>query len=116
MCLVKGTVQVRYGANGKYITKTVTGSISCTNGAFGGDPAYGVVKSCSIAPAAVPTWTLCAQEGGQCSFAGKREVRYGAGTRVVSKTLTGPVACTNATFGDPAYGVVKSCSFSSVVQ
>jgi len=45
-CAFSGTKQVRYGANGFYATKTVTGSIACTNAVFG-DPAYRVTKSCS---------------------------------------------------------------------
>jgi len=45
-CTVAGTHDVRYGANGNYITKTVTGSIGCDNGTFGGDPAYGTAKTC----------------------------------------------------------------------
>jgi hypothetical protein len=45
-CAVAGTRQVRYGANGSYITKTVTGSIACDNNAFGGDPIYGTAKTC----------------------------------------------------------------------
>jgi len=43
---VDGTRQVRYGANGAYIYKTVSGQFSCSNAYFG-DPIYGVVKSCS---------------------------------------------------------------------
>ena len=47
VCSFSGTHLVRYGANGYYTSKTVTGSIACTNTAFGGDPAYRQVKSCS---------------------------------------------------------------------
>ena len=63
-----------------------------------------------------PTWTFCAKENGTCSYSGKREVRYGTSTVYTSKVLTGPVACNNATFGDPAHGYVKSCWYSSVTQ
>jgi hypothetical protein len=122
-CSVGGTAQVRYGANNSFATKTVTGSIACTNAAFGGDPAHGAVKSCSVAttttasPApTAPTWTACASEGATCSFSGKREVRYGTSTIFTSKVVTGPVACTNAVFGDPAHNSAKSCSYSSVTQ
>src|SRR5205085_1395198 len=34
-CTVTGTKTVRYGAGTNYVTKTVTGSIACTNAAFG---------------------------------------------------------------------------------
>jgi hypothetical protein len=67
------------------------------------------------APTPAVTWTACAAEGGTCAFSGTREVRYGAGSSFVSKTVTGSVACTNAVFGDPAPNVVKSCSYSSTV-
>jgi hypothetical protein len=62
------------------------------------------------------TWTKCANEGQTCSFSGKREVRYGTTTLYTSKVLTGPVACGNGTFGDPARGYIKSCWYSSVTQ
>jgi hypothetical protein len=62
------------------------------------------------------TWTKCASEGQSCAFTGKREVRYGTATLYTSKVLTGPVWCNNTTFGDPARGYVKTCSYSSVTQ
>ena len=62
------------------------------------------------------TWTKCASEGYTCSFTGKREVRYGTATLYTSKVVTGPVACNNTTFGDPARGYVKTCRYSSVTQ
>ena len=57
------------------------------------------------------TWVPCAQENGVCSFSGTQTVRYGAGTTFVSGTFTGSVNCSNATFGDPLVGTVKSCSY-----
>jgi hypothetical protein len=105
-----------------YTSKIITGSTPCTTAVFG-DPIYGVAKTCSYssstvttAPTTTPTFTMCATEGGTCSFSGKREVRYGTSTIYTSKVLTGPVACNNTTFGDPAHGQVKSCSYSSVTQ
>ena len=44
-CVVSGTRQVRFGGNGLYASKTVTGSVACTNAVFG-DPAPGVPKRC----------------------------------------------------------------------
>ena len=38
--------RVKYGANGKFITKDVDWYIVCNNNAFGSDPAPGVPKSC----------------------------------------------------------------------
>ncbi|HEU5255965.1 MAG TPA: hypothetical protein VFU28_08250, partial [Vicinamibacterales bacterium] len=46
-CSFGGTQQVRYGANGSYFYKTLTGGTPCTNDVFG-DPAYGVSKQCAV--------------------------------------------------------------------
>ncbi|WP_322404334.1 S8 family peptidase [Massilia luteola] len=62
------------------------------------------------------TWTTCATEGGTCSFSGTRDVRYGTATSFVTKTFTGSVKCSNTVFGDPAHGIVKSCSYSSAAK
>jgi serine protease len=129
-CSFSGTREVRYGTSTKYVSKVLTGPVACSNGVFG-DPAPGYGKTCSYAastnstptPAPTPTptptpvtWTACASENGTCSFSGRREVRYGTATAYVSKVLTGPVACSNAVFGDPVPGYAKSCSYSSVTQ
>jgi hypothetical protein len=50
---------VRYGANGKYVKKTVSGNAYCTTQFFGSDPAPGLPKSCEVlitssAPAPAP--------------------------------------------------------------
>ena len=121
-CSFDGTRQVRYGANGVYAYRTASGSIGCDNGTFG-DPIYGVVKGCSYAgaaastpvattpPATTASWTDCAGEGSTCSFQGTRQVRYGANGVYTVKAATGSISCDNATFGDPLYGTVKSCSY-----
>jgi len=120
-CSVSGTLQVRYGSGSTFVTRTVTGSIACTNAAFGSDPTPNVLKSCSYAaPTVTPTavtWLACAGEGGSCAFSGTRDVRYGAGTSFVVKAFTGSVSCTNAAFGkDPAPNVLKACTYSSVTR
>ena len=125
VCSFTGTRQVRYGANNSFSTLTATGSIACSNNVFG-DPMPGVVKTCQYsststttstpAPAPTPvveTWTGCGAEGATCSFTGTREVRYGASGVFASKIVAGATACTNAVFGDPITGTVKSCSYSS---
>jgi Flp pilus assembly pilin Flp len=55
------------------------------------------------------TWTTCANENGFCSFSGTAQVRYGAGSSWNTGTYTNGVACNNSVFGDPDFGVVKSC-------
>jgi hypothetical protein len=120
-CTFSGTREVRYGTSTKYVTKTVTASTACSNAVFG-DPAPGYGKTCSYAsttesaPVTTVTWTACASEWGTCTFSGTRDVRYGAGTTFVSRTLTGSTSCSNAVFGDPTPGVAKSCSYSSVTK
>jgi hypothetical protein len=61
--------------------------------------------------ASAQTWTMIAEEGGNFQIASPaKDVRYGDGTRWVSKAVVGAGACTNAFFGkDPAYGVRKRC-------
>jgi hypothetical protein len=122
-CTFSGTREVRYGSGTTFVTRTFTGSASCTNAVFG-DPTPNVAKTCSYSsdtvatpiPAPTVTWTTCAGEGGTCSFSGTRQVRYGSGTTFATKTFTGSAACTNAVFGDPTPNVLKSCSYSSATQ
>ncbi|HEX8785207.1 MAG TPA: S8 family peptidase, partial [Telluria sp.] len=113
-CNFSGSAQVRYGANGVYVTKTLTGPVACNNTTFGGDPAPNFVKSCSYAstsattPAPTPTptptptpatWTACASEGGTCTFSGTHQVRFGANNSYLTKTFTGSAACNTSAFG-----------------
>jgi len=121
-CRFAGTREVRFGGKGVYTSKIVTAATPCTTAAFG-DPMRGLAKTCSyasvtaVAPAALPKtagasgWTPCAGEGAICQLSGTNRVRYGTEGKYVTKVLTGPVTCSNATFGDPAHGALKSCSF-----
>ncbi len=113
-CAFSGSQQVRYGTGTKSVTLTLNGGADCSNAIFG-DPAYGVVKTCWIvpvdatAPSAATGWAVCASEGGMCSFSGTQTVRYGSDAHYVDLALAGGTACTNAVFGDPAYGTSKRC-------
>jgi hypothetical protein len=84
----------------------------------GGLAAIAVVwlLSLSVAHAqTTSTWTTCAQEGGFCSFSGTRTIRYGANSSWVTREINssgGGVECSNAAFGDPAYGIRKSCQLA----
>jgi hypothetical protein len=131
MCVFSGTREVRYGGNGKFVTKLVTGPVACTNAVFG-DPAKSTAKTCSYAstsvvptapttpapaaPAPTATWTLCASENGTCTFSGTREVRYGSGSYLVTRVATGSISCSNAVFGDPKKSTAKFCWYSSVTR
>jgi hypothetical protein len=83
-------------------TRTVSGSIDIG--------AYEAVAAATATPTV--TWTTCASENGVCRFSGTTQVRYGANNAYVTKTATSTIACNNATFGDPAPNVVKSCQYA----
>lgn len=128
VCNFTGVHQVRFGANGTYVTRVANGPINCTNAVFG-DPIQFTFKGCAyfsdtttaaVTPplpvSTAPTWTPCANESETCSFSGTRDVRYGANNTYSTKTFTGSTSCTNTVFGDPIYGVVKICYYSSVTK
>jgi len=124
---VAGVVALMLAANPNLTPDDVAAKLKSTARAF---PAAcsgcgaGIVNAAAAVNAALgtttttttPTWTYCAAENGTCSFTGTRDVRYGTATSFVTKTFTGSVKCSNSVFGDPAYGVVKSCSYSSVTK
>ena len=87
-------------------------------GAYEAGPSAAPVQAKATGPALAPAgaWSTCAAEHGNCTFSGTRQVRYGAGGSYVTRDATGSIACNNGVFGDPAYGVVKSCSYSSVTR
>lgn len=123
-CYFSGTRQVRYGANNSHSFKTAIGSILCGNGVFG-DPAEGVTKTCDYAESTpvevtptpvVDTWTKCATEGGNCSFTGTRTVRYGANGLFAKGVFSGNASCNNGVFGDPAYGLTKTCEYGAPIS
>lgn len=112
-CKFTGTRNVKYGTTSAYVIKSFTGSASCNNATFG-DPAVGQWKSCWYDnTVAASTWTQCAEEDGTCTFTGTRNVRYGTSTSYFTKSFTGSVSCNNATFGDPAPGYWKMCSYEN---
>jgi hypothetical protein len=101
---------VAFGASGQYKYATLADGTACTDGVFG-DPLYGTAKACYLAgaPPAATTWTQCAAENATCSFAGTREVAFGASGRYRYGTFTGGTPCTDGVFGDPLYGTAKAC-------
>ncbi len=72
----------------------------------------------STTPTATPVgiWVTCANENGFCSFSGTTQVRYGANDTWVTQIHTDGVACTNAVFGDPVWGVVKTCQVYQIAS
>ncbi len=53
-CSFSGTRRVRYGLDGRYVYRSVTGPIDCSNEVFG-DPYPGADKLCWVASASAPT-------------------------------------------------------------
>jgi hypothetical protein len=47
-CSFTGTGDIAYGANATFFGRTAVSSISCSNGAFGGDPLPNTVKACHV--------------------------------------------------------------------
>jgi hypothetical protein len=78
-------------------------------------PAFTITVSAAAAattPSSSSAWTQCATEGGTCSFSGTKLVRYGEPFNdrwTAARTLTEPVPCTNAFWGDPSPGTGKRC-------
>jgi YVTN family beta-propeller protein len=61
-----------------------------------------------------PSGTQCATEGSTCAIPAGRTatIYFGANGSFLRKTaVSGSLACSNATFGDPAFGYAKSCSY-----
>ena len=122
-----GTIAVpTYGATDPIITvggQTVwsDGTFTATTGITGASANGSYVDLTGVQPGTylvasnpgnygVPTgFTECAAENGTCSVTGTEEVAFGANGIDTYATESASVACTDAVFGDPDYGVAKSC-------
>jgi hypothetical protein len=63
-------------------------------------------------PAPGPQWVTCAGENGFCNSPPGAVVRFGARGSFVTRRAGGNgIPCSTRVFGDPAYGVRKSCAF-----
>jgi len=128
-CQFAGSQTVRYGANGKYIYGTFSGSALCANAVFG-DPVENVAKQCYYggtipegaknisSPVSTSTsdgWTFCADEKGLCSFSGYQTVRYGANGKYYYGSYLNGLACANSIFGDPIENVAKQCYYGGTI-
>ncbi len=102
VAVVVVAVLLLLGPNVVNVFAKVNNSLSAEGG--------GLLVNVALTPTVVAvTWTTCASENGVCSFSGTAQVRYGAGSSWNTGTFTNGVACNNSVFGDPAFGVVKSC-------
>jgi glucose/arabinose dehydrogenase len=109
-CTFSGAKVVRYGAGTRWNQGIYLNSVRCNNATFG-DPIVGTRKSCQTSE---PQWTTCANEGGTCSFTGKKIVRYGMGTRWNYLEATNQIVCNNSTFGDPYVATRKICQTTNI--
>jgi hypothetical protein len=127
---------VSYGSDPKWVQKTLSGTVVCSNATFGSDPYPFIGKNCysqgaaatspvltaptptpTPTPTTTPTTTTApaasaeiAVEGASFTVAASTVVSFGAGTRWVQKTVSGTGQCTNAFFGsDPAPYTPKGC-------
>jgi hypothetical protein len=111
-CTLTGPRMVAYGANGAFTYRLLSATTDCSTAAFGGDPAFGVLKSCYLAPNGAPAggFSQCAGEGGACAVAGAQTIFYGANGAFATATANGAIPCANSEFGgDPIAGVGKAC-------
>ena len=108
---------VEVGGNVVWSNGTFTATGGITGASQDGDYVYltGVqpgtyLVAANPGPSGAPAgYTTCAAENGTCSFSGTQSVAYGANGIYSYQTLNGGTACTNAAFGDPDYGIIKSC-------
>ena len=116
-CRVPGNARVRYGVDGRYAYRNVSGGVQCSYRIFG-DPARGEHKTCSYQAGGRDDgnaddgrgWEYCGNEGGYCSFRGPAEVRYGVNGKFVVRRAVNGMPCSLSAFGqDPARGEHKQC-------
>jgi hypothetical protein len=122
-CRVPASTQVRYGAGGRYASRSAGAPLACTNAVFG-DPVPGTAKQCEyLAPGSSTTtagagaagtlvWQRCADEGGNCQPGAGALVRYGVEGRHAYRDVAPGQAlgCVNDNFGgDPALNQRKAC-------
>lgn len=60
-------------------------------------------------------WIFCGNENQPCNFSGTQVVRYGANGSYSYRTVTSGTICSNAAFGDPAFGYVKQCYYGGSI-
>jgi hypothetical protein len=118
VCQLDGRGVVRYGVDGQWSTRTMSGSVVCGNDLFG-DPAPQQVKRCEVrdngyggsggSSGSSTGWVFCAPEGETCYVRGNAEVRFGADRQYTVRRAYGSVRCDVDSFGDPIYGQTKHC-------
>ncbi len=64
-----------------------------------------------VLPMGTDYWNNCALEGGTCEVPVSSYVRYGNSAEYYYAYVNDSVACSNDTFGDPIFGVLKQCDY-----
>jgi hypothetical protein len=100
---------IAYGEKDKFNSKLLNpGNYHCDDDFFG-DPLKGVLKSCYLLSASI-TLEKVADQYGKFILLQANTVTYGAnGNYFQKKIYAGTHSCNDSIFGDPAWGVVKSC-------
>jgi Flp pilus assembly pilin Flp len=108
----RGASAVEYALLVGLIAVAIIGTVSTLGGRA--KTSFHTISN-TLPNAAAPNWVWCANEGGSCTMAGTKSVRYGhaATNRWAYQTRTGSFSCTNGVFGDPAFGVGKACFYDS---
>ena len=92
---------------------TTTYTLTASNSAGAVSKSLTITVTAVVTPPTTSTWTKCAVENATCAFTGTKTVRYGANGKYIIKTISGGTPCTNAVFGDPIVGTVKTCELMS---
>lgn len=56
-------------------------------------------------------WTHCSEEGGICTFVGRRLVKYGSHNSWNYGVFNGEISCKTSNFGEPQFGIKKNCYY-----
>lgn len=78
--------------------------------------AFTLLMALTFTPSMVTAWSFCANENGQCNASGLVRIRYGADGKFTYLNALNSSPCNNATFGDPAPGIVKHCHFEPLAS
>uniref|UniRef100_A0A6C0LQB7 Uncharacterized protein n=1 Tax=viral metagenome TaxID=1070528 RepID=A0A6C0LQB7_9ZZZZ len=123
VCQVTGTKSAAYSKSdgtGTIYYRDVNGNFTCNNLKFGGDPAAGVNKICSLTD--IPTvtfvngipsgFTKCADEGNMCDPKNSaiNQIFFGANNKYTFANAN-LADCNTKIFGDPIKGINKACYY-----
>jgi len=105
-------------AHGTYLTAEIDGSIVAKSKAISGLALLKINPISLLAGSANAALQRKCGENEVCNLGmiPGGVVAYGAGTQWLSKVVNGPFRCDNATFSDPASGMVKECRSAALTD